>query len=99
MLILALPATLALVPGHPYGRSLRPRAAADVRWPGVVAMAEGDGGKVPTKRADELLQALQARVGRPLRPHEAQAPTPTRNPAPTRHPDHNPAPPHSELMP
>ena len=48
---------------------------------------------------DELLQALQARVGRPLRPHEAQAPTSPRNPAPTRNPDPNPAPPHSELMP
>ena len=57
---LALPATLALVPGHPYGRSLRARAAADVRWPGVVAMAEGEGGpEAPTKRADELLRALQ----------------------------------------
>jgi hypothetical protein len=59
VLTLALPATLALVPGHPYGRPLRPRAAADVRWPGVVAMAEGDGGEAPTKRADELLRALQ----------------------------------------
>ena len=57
---LALPAALALVPGHPYGRSLRARAAADVRWPGVVAMAEGEGGpEAPTKRADELLRALQ----------------------------------------
>ena len=74
MLILALPATLALVPGHPYGRSLRPRAAADVRWPGVVAMAEGDGGKVPTKRADELLQALQDAEMRGVQPKEEEEP-------------------------
>jgi len=74
MLILALPAALALVPGHPYGRSLRPRAAADVRWPGVVAMAEGDGGKVPTKRADELLQALQDAEMRGVQPKEEEEP-------------------------
>ena len=74
MLILALPATLALVPGHPYGRSLRPHAAADVRWPGVVAMAEGDGGKVPTKRADELLQALQDAEMRGVQPKEEEEP-------------------------
>ena len=73
-LILLLPATLALVPGHPYGRSLRPRAAADVRWPGVVAMAEGDGGKVPTKRADELLQALQDAEMRGVQPKEEEEP-------------------------
>merc|ERR1719491_2826192 len=61
---LALPATLALVPGHSYSRSLRPRASTDVRWPGVVvALADGDGGEAPTKRADELLRALQKAEG------------------------------------
>ena len=70
---LALPATLALVPGHPYGRSLRPRAA-DVRWPGVVAMAEGDGGEAPTKRADELLRALQNADMRGVEPKEEEEP-------------------------
>ena len=73
LLGLALPATLALVPGHPYGRSLRPRAA-DVRWPGVVAMAEGDGGEAPTKRADELLRALQNADMRGVEPKEEEEP-------------------------
>ena len=73
MLGLALPATLALVPGHPYGRSLRPRAA-DVRWPGVVAMAEGDPGEAPTKRADELLRALQNADMRGVEPKEEEEP-------------------------
>merc|ERR1740124_863530 len=72
---LALPATLALVPGHSYSRSLRPRASTDVRWPGVVvALADGDGGEAPTKRADELLRALQKADGGGLEPKAEEEP-------------------------
>ena len=37
-------------------------------------MAEGDGGKVPTKRADELLQALQDAEMRGVQPKEEEEP-------------------------